>query len=87
MRGLSTIIIIILFLMIAIALSALSYTFFVGAFQTVTKSGEQAISKATTSGQALKKIKPSITEDMFAKYQKVVEELKKTKMEEVKYIG
>jgi FlaG/FlaF family flagellin (archaellin) len=62
MRGLSTIIIIILFLMIAIALAALSYTFFVGAFQTVTKSGEQAISKATTSGQALMKIE-SVSED------------------------
>ncbi len=39
---------------------------------------------------ALKKIKPSITEDMFMKYQKAVEELKKTKMEEAeksRYIG
>jgi len=38
---------------------------------------------------ALKKIKPSITEDMFAKYQKAVEELKKTKLEEgaTRYIG
>ena len=62
MRGLSTIIIIILFLMIAIALAALSYTFFVGAFQSVTKSGEQAISKATTSGQALMRIE-SVSED------------------------
>jgi len=37
--------------------------------------------------KALKKIKPSITEDMFTKYQKAVEDLKKTKMEEIKYIG
>ncbi|MEM5814680.1 MAG: CDC48 family AAA ATPase [Candidatus Aenigmatarchaeota archaeon] len=41
--------------------------------------------------EALKKIKPSITEDMFRKYQKAVEELKKSKMEEgektSRYIG
>ncbi|MEM7823971.1 MAG: CDC48 family AAA ATPase [Candidatus Aenigmatarchaeota archaeon] len=41
--------------------------------------------------EALKKIKPSITEDMFAKYQKAVEELRKTKVAEkpaeVRYIG
>ncbi|MDD5416510.1 MAG: CDC48 family AAA ATPase [Candidatus Aenigmarchaeota archaeon] len=40
---------------------------------------------------AFKKIKPSITDDMFKKYQKVVEELKKTKLEEEskasRYIG
>jgi len=42
-------------------------------------------------GKALKKVRPSITEDMFAKYQKAVENLKKTKIEEEekarKYIG
>jgi transitional endoplasmic reticulum ATPase len=39
--------------------------------------------------QALKKIKPSITDDMFKKYQKAVENLKKTEIEEgaVRYIG
>ncbi len=38
--------------------------------------------------EAFKKVKPSITEDMFAKYQKVVEEIKKTKLEdEARYIG
>jgi len=37
--------------------------------------------------KALKKVKPSITEDMFTKYQKAVEDLKKTKMEETRYIG
>ena len=37
--------------------------------------------------KALKKIKPSITEDMFTKYQKAVEDVKKTKMEETRYIG
>jgi len=37
--------------------------------------------------KALKKIKPSITEDISTKYQKAVEDLKKTKMEEVRYIG
>ncbi len=37
---------------------------------------------------ALKKIKPSITEDMFKKYQKAVEDIKKTKVaEQVRYIG
>ncbi len=39
---------------------------------------------------ALKKIKPSITEDMFTKYQKAVENIKKSKIEEaekIKYIG
>ncbi len=42
-------------------------------------------------GKALKKVRPSITEDMFAKYQKAVENLKKTKIEEEekarRYIG
>jgi len=40
--------------------------------------------------EALKKVKPSITADMFTKYQKVVEEAKKTKIEEEeksRYIG
>jgi SpoVK/Ycf46/Vps4 family AAA+-type ATPase/intein/homing endonuclease len=37
--------------------------------------------------KALKKVKPSITEDISTKYQKAVEDLKKTKMEEVRYIG
>lgn len=41
--------------------------------------------------KGLKKIKPSITEDVFARYQKAVEDLKKTKIEEEektgKYIG
>jgi transitional endoplasmic reticulum ATPase len=40
--------------------------------------------------KALEKIKPSISEDVFAKYQKIAEELKKAKLEEeerVKYIG
>jgi SpoVK/Ycf46/Vps4 family AAA+-type ATPase/intein/homing endonuclease len=37
--------------------------------------------------KALKKIKPSITEDITAKYQKAVEDLKKTKMEDTRYIG
>jgi len=40
--------------------------------------------------EALKKIKPSITEDMFARYQRAVEELKKTRVAEkeaVRYIG
>lgn len=37
---------------------------------------------------ALKKVKPSITEDMFVKYQKAVEDLKKTKVEDsTRYIG
>jgi transitional endoplasmic reticulum ATPase len=36
---------------------------------------------------ALKKIKPSITEDPAAKYQKVVEDVKKNKMEDARYIG
>jgi len=41
--------------------------------------------------EALKKVKPSITNDMFAKYQKAVDELRKTKVaekpSEVRYIG
>ncbi len=40
--------------------------------------------------EALKKIKPSITQDMFAKYRKAVEDIKKTKLEEeekARYIG
>jgi transitional endoplasmic reticulum ATPase len=37
--------------------------------------------------KALKKIKPSITEDLATKYQKAVEDLKKTKMDEARYIG
>ncbi len=41
--------------------------------------------------EAMKKIRPSITQDMFTKYQKVVEEIKKVKVsekpEEVRYIG
>ena len=38
--------------------------------------------------EALKKIRPSITKDMFKRYQKVVDEMKKAKLEEdVKYIG
>jgi transitional endoplasmic reticulum ATPase len=37
--------------------------------------------------KALKKVKPSITEDISTKYQKAVEDLKKTKMEEPRYIG
>jgi transitional endoplasmic reticulum ATPase len=37
--------------------------------------------------KAFKKIKPSITEDMFVKYQKVVNEMKRTRMEDIKYIG
>ncbi len=37
--------------------------------------------------EALKKIKPSITEDLTEKYKKVVDELKKSKIEEIKYIG
>jgi transitional endoplasmic reticulum ATPase len=37
--------------------------------------------------QALKKIKPSITEDLTGKYQKIVDELKKSRIEEIKYIG
>ncbi|MBU3958150.1 MAG: AAA family ATPase [Nanoarchaeota archaeon] len=39
---------------------------------------------------ALKKIKPSITSDMFVRYQKAVEDLKKTKLEDeekARYIG
>jgi transitional endoplasmic reticulum ATPase len=39
--------------------------------------------------EALKKVKPSITDDMFAKYQKVVDNIKKTKIDEesARYIG
>ncbi|MFW9853015.1 MAG: CDC48 family AAA ATPase, partial [Candidatus Thorarchaeota archaeon] len=40
--------------------------------------------------KALKKVRPSITQDMFKKYQKAVEDLKKTKIEEedkARYIG
>ncbi len=41
--------------------------------------------------EAFKKIKPSITDDMFAKYQRAVEDIKKTKLEESektsRYIG
>lgn len=40
--------------------------------------------------EALKKIRPSITKDMFVQYQKAVEDLKKTKLEEeekARYIG
>src|SRR3989344_280036 len=41
--------------------------------------------------EALKKIKPSITEDMFKKYQRIVEEVKRTKLDEKeatsRYIG
>jgi transitional endoplasmic reticulum ATPase len=37
--------------------------------------------------KALKKVKPSITDDMFNKYQKAVEDLRKTKIEDVRYIG
>ncbi|MFH0829806.1 MAG: CDC48 family AAA ATPase [Candidatus Aenigmatarchaeota archaeon] len=41
--------------------------------------------------EALKKVKPSITEDMFAKYQRAVEDIKKTKLEESekmsRYVG
>ena len=41
--------------------------------------------------ESLKEIKPSITEDIFMKYQKIVEEVKKTKLEEheksSRYIG
>jgi len=36
---------------------------------------------------ALKKIRASITEDMSSKYQKAVEDIKKTQIEEVRYIG
>ena len=37
--------------------------------------------------KALKKIKPSITEDLTSKYQKAVDDLKKNKIEEARYIG
>jgi transitional endoplasmic reticulum ATPase len=37
--------------------------------------------------KALKKTKPSITEDPTAKYQKAVEDLRRNKMEETRYIG
>ncbi len=41
--------------------------------------------------EALKRIKPSITEDMFKKYQRIMEEVKRTKLEEKeatsRYIG
>lgn len=40
--------------------------------------------------EALKKVKPSITKDMFVQYQKAVEDLRKTKLEEeekARYIG
>jgi transitional endoplasmic reticulum ATPase len=38
--------------------------------------------------QALKKVRPSITEDMFKKYQKAVDNLKKTEIEDAaRYIG
>jgi len=37
--------------------------------------------------KALKKIKPSITEDISTRYQKAVDDLKKTKMDEARYIG
>jgi len=37
--------------------------------------------------KALKKIKPSIAEDLTAKYQKAVDDLKKNKMDETRYIG
>jgi len=53
---------------------------------------EDIKSKEVTSKhfeKALKEIRPSITEDMFKKYQKAVENLKKTEIEEEKarYIG
>ncbi len=37
--------------------------------------------------ESLKEIKPSITEDIFIKYQKIVEEVKKTKLEEKEKAG
>jgi len=37
--------------------------------------------------KALKKVKPSVTEDLATRYQKAVEDLKKTKIEETRYIG
>jgi transitional endoplasmic reticulum ATPase len=37
--------------------------------------------------KALKKIKPSITEDATTKYQKAVDDLKKNKIEDTRYIG
>jgi len=37
--------------------------------------------------KALKKIKPSITEDLTTKYQKAVDDLKKNKMDDARYIG
>jgi transitional endoplasmic reticulum ATPase len=37
--------------------------------------------------KALKKVKPSITPDMFNKYQKAVEDLRKTDVQETRYIG
>ncbi|MFQ6071228.1 MAG: AAA family ATPase, partial [Methanosarcinales archaeon] len=37
--------------------------------------------------KAIKKIKPSITADMFKKYQKAVDNLKKTSLDETRYIG
>lgn len=37
--------------------------------------------------KALKKIRPSITEDLTSKYQKAVEDLRKNKIDEARYIG
>jgi transitional endoplasmic reticulum ATPase len=37
--------------------------------------------------KALKKIKPSITEDLTTKYQKAVDDVRKNKIEDTRYIG
>jgi len=42
--------------MVAVALSALSYTFFIGIFASVRASGTEAIERAATAGQAMMKI-------------------------------
>lgn len=52
MKGVSTVIVVIIFLMIAVALSGLTYMFFTGMLSTVSSSSEQEVGKATTAGQA-----------------------------------
>jgi flagellin-like protein len=56
MRGISSVIVVILFLMIAIALSALGYTFFTVMIQSASKASEETLKQTMISGQSMIKI-------------------------------
>ena len=56
MKGVSTVVLVIIILMIVVALSALAYTWFIGIYQTITQTGAEAIETASTAGQAMMKI-------------------------------